>query len=390
MIIQSQRVILIALSLSLFACGKKGQTLPNAAQEYAVVTLKPTAIELNNSYPATIKGCQDIEIRPNVSGFITKLCVDEGALVRKGQLLFVIDPVQYQEAVKVAEANVKVAEANVATNELTVKNKRELEKKNIISDYDLQMAENQLATQKATLAQAQAQLTNARNNLSYTQVTSPSDGIVGNIPFRVGSLVSPSSATPLTVVSDFSKMFVYFSMNEKQILELTRQGKCALSQMPEVELQLADGSIYSEKGKIETLSGVIDQTTGAASIRATFSNPERVLRSGGSGNILVPVKNDSAIVIPQKATYEIQDKKYAFVVNDSSVVKIVGIEILPINNGQQYVVTSGLKAGDRVVVEGVGTTVKDGMTIKPITPEESAAKIQHAAQQASAMGAAKK
>ena len=383
MIIQSQRVILIALSLSLFACGKKGQTLPNAAQEYAVVTLKPTAIELNNSYPATIKGCQDIEIRPNVSGFITKLCVDEGALVRKGQLLFVIDPVQYQEAVKVAEAN-------VATNELTVKNKRELEKKNIISDYDLQMAENQLATQKATLAQAQAQLTNARNNLSYTQVTSPSDGIVGNIPFRVGSLVSPSSATPLTVVSDFSKMFVYFSMNEKQILELTRQGKGALSQMPEVELQLADGSIYSEKGKIETLSGVIDQTTGAASIRATFSNPERVLRSGGSGNILVPVKNDSAIVIPQKATYEIQDKKYAFVVNDSSVVKIVGIEILPINNGQQYVVTSGLKAGDRVVVEGVGTTVKDGMTIKPITPEESAAKIQHAAQQASAMGAAKK
>ena len=311
-------------------------------------------------------------------------------MVRKGQLLFVIDPVQYQEAVKVAEANVKVAEANVATNELTVKNKRELEKKNIISDYDLQMAENQLATQKATLAQAQAQLTNARNNLSYTQVTSPSDGIVGNIPFRVGSLVSPSSATPLTVVSDFSKMFVYFSMNEKQILELTRQGKGALSQMPEVELQLADGSIYSEKGKIETLSGVIDQTTGAASIRATFSNPERVLRSGGSGNILVPVKNDSAIVIPQKATYEIQDKKYAFVVNDSSVVKIVGIEILPINNGQQYVVTSGLKAGDRVVVEGVGTTVKDGMTIKPITPEESAAKIQHAAQQASAMGAAKK
>ena len=179
-------------------------------------------------------------------------------------------------------------------------------------------------------------------------------------------------------------------MNEKQILELTRQGKGALSQMPEVELQLADGSIYAEKGKIETLSGVIDQTTGAASIRATFLNPERVLRSGGSGNILVPIKNDSAIVIPQKATYEIQDKKYAFVVNDSSVVKIEGIEILPINNGQQYVVTSGLKAGDRIVVEGVGTTVKDGMTIKPITPEESAAKLQHAAQQASAMGAAKK
>ncbi|MCH5327530.1 MAG: efflux RND transporter periplasmic adaptor subunit [Coprobacter sp.] len=377
-----QKVIIIALSLSLFACDKKGQTSQNAVPEYAVITLAPEAIELNSSYPATIKGCQDIEIRPNVGGFITKLCVDEGSIVRKGQLLFVIDPIPYQEAVKVAEANVKVAEANAATAELTVNNKRELRKKDIISDYDLQMAENQLATQKAVLAQAQAQLTTARNNLSYTQVTSPSDGIVGNIPFRTGSLVGPTSATPLTVVSDITKMYVYFSMNEKQILDLTRQGNGALAQMPEVQLQLADGSIYPETGKIETLSGVIDPATGAASIRATFSNPDKILRSGGSGKILVPVKNDAALVIPQKATYEIQDKRYAFVVNDSSTVKIAGIEVLPINNGQQYVVTSGLNAGDRIVVEGVGTTVRDGMTIKPITPEESAAKIQQVTQAA--------
>lgn len=373
-----QKVIIIALSLSLFSCNKQGQTSQNAVPEYAVITLEPEAIELNSSYPATIKGRQDIEIRPNVGGFITKLCVDEGAMVRKGQLLFVIDPVPYQEAVKVAEANVHVAETNVATAELTVNNKKELRKKDIISDYDLQMAENQLATQQAVLAQAKAQLTTARNNLSYTQVTSPSDGIVGSIPFRTGSLVGPTSAAPLTVVSDISEMYVYFSMNEKQILELARQGNSALAQMPEVQLQLADGSLYSETGRIETLSGVIDPAIGAASIRATFPNPDRILRSGGSGKVLIPVKNEAALVIPQKATYEIQDKRYAFVVNDSSVVKITGIEILPVNNGQQYVVTSGLNAGDRIVVEGVGTTVRDGMIIKPITPEESAAKIKQA------------
>lgn len=381
MIFLSQRLVIVALSVTLFACGNKQQMGQQGLPEYAVVTITPSATDLNNVFPATIKGRQDIEIRPNVSGFITKLCVDEGTVVRKGQALFMIDPVQYEEAVNVAKATVNVARAGVATAELTTKNKRELQQKNIISEYDLQMAENTLASQKAALAQAEAQLVNAQKNLSYTTVTSPSDGIVGSIPFRVGSLVSPTSATPLTTVSDIAEMYVYFSMNEKQILNLVRQGKGttkdALDQMPEVQLQLVDGTVYSEKGKIETLSGMIDQLTGAASIRATFPNPDRILRSGGSGSVLIPEKNDSAIVIPQKATYEIQNKKFVFVLTDSAVVKSTQITISPIDNGQQYVVTSGLKAGDRIVVEGVGTTVRDGMTIKPITPAESAAKIQH-------------
>lgn len=393
-IIQSRKVMLVALGVSLFACSNKQQGMQQGVPDYAVITVEATPATLNSSYPATIRGRQDVEIRPNVSGFITKLCVDEGAVVKKGQTLFLIDPVQFEAAVNVARATVNVAEANVSTAKLTAENKRELAKKNIISEYDLQMAENTLASQEAALAQARAQLINAEKNLSYTEVTSPSDGVVGTFPYRVGSLVSPSSATPLTTVSDISEMYVYFSMNEKQILDMIRQADGStsgvLNGLPEVELQLADGTIYPEKGKISTLSGVIDQTTGSASIRATFKNPGQLLRSGGSGNIMIPVENEAAIIIPQKATYELQDKKFVFVVTDSSTVVSTEIKVLPQTNGQQYVVSSGLKPGDRIVTEGVGTSVRNGMKINPITPEQASARLQQATQQAAAMGNAKK
>lgn len=393
-IIQSRKVILVALGVSLFACSNKQQGMQQGVPDYAVITVEATPATLNSSYPATIRGRQDVEIRPNVSGFITKLCVDEGAVVKKGQTLFLIDPVQFEAAVNVARATVNVAEANVSTAKLTAENKRELAKKNIISEYDLQMAENTLASQEAALAQARAQLINAEKNLSYTEVTSPSDGVVGTFPYRVGSLVSPSSATPLTTVSDISEMYVYFSMNEKQILDMIRQADGStsgvLNGLPEVELQLADGTIYPEKGKISTLSGVIDQTTGSASIRATFKNPGQLLRSGGSGNIMIPVENEAAIIIPQKATYELQDKKFVFVVTDSSTVVSTEIKVLPQTNGQQYVVSSGLKPGDRIVTEGVGTSVRNGMKINPITPEQASARLQQATQQTAAMGNAKK
>ena len=378
MIIQSQRVILSTeIGLSLFSCGKQQQSGFNMVKEYPVTTLQPESVELNTSYPATIKGRQDIEIRPNVSGFITQLCVDEGATVHKGQLLFVIDPVQYEEAVKVAEAAVKVAEANVATAQLTADNKAELAKKNIISDYDKQMAFNTLATQKAALAQAKAQLINAKQNLSYTKVVSPSNGVVGTIPLRVGSLVSPGSVTPLTTVSDNSEMFAYFSLNEKQILELAREhgANNLVQNLPEVQLKLSDGTLYNQKGKIATISGIIDQSTGTSNLRAAFPNPDQLLRSGNTGDILVPIKLDSAILVPQAATYEMQDKRFVYIVQDDSTVKNTEIKILNVNDGKNFVVTSGLKAGDRIVLEGAGT-LKDGAQIKPISPEEAAAKLK--------------
>ena len=370
-------------ALLAFSCGNSQQGgMP--ALSLAVMTVEPTSQELNSAYPATIKGQQDIEIRARVSGYITKLCVDEGAVVHKGQPLFLIDAVPYQKAVQAAEAAVEVAKANVATTQLTVDSKTELHAQNIISDYDLQTAKNSLASAKAALAQAEAQLASAHNDLSYTTITSPSDGVVGTIPFRVGSLVGTTTQEPLTVVSDINKMFVYFSMNEKQLLALTRQKDGSVNSMigamPEVQLQLADGTMYPAKGKIETLSGVIDLSTGAVQMRATFPNAQRLLRSGGTGTVLIPSVLDSALLIPQSATYEVQDKKFVYVLGDSSKVKNTEITVFPLDNGKQYVVTSGLKPGEQVVVEGVAT-LRDGMPIQPITPEQSAAKVQAMTQQ---------
>ena len=370
-------------ALLAFSCGNSQQGgMP--ALSLAVMTVEPTSQELNSAYPATIKGQQDIEIRARVSGYITKLCVDEGAVVRKGQPLFLIDAVPYQKAVQAAEAAVEVAKANVATTQLTVDSKTELHAQNIISDYDLQTAKNSLASAKAALAQAEAQLASARNDLSYTTITSPSDGVVGTIPFRVGSLVGTTTQEPLTVVSD---------INEKQLLALTRQKDGSVNSMigamPEVQLQLADGTMYPAKGKIETLSGVIDLSTGAVQMRATFPNAQRLLRSGGTGTVLIPSVLDSALLIPQSATYEVQDKKFVYVLGDSSKVKNTEITVFPLDNGKQYVVTSGLKPGEQVVVEGVAT-LRDGMPIQPITPEQSAAKVQAMTQQMQQAAAAQK
>lgn len=369
---KSKIAYLMLISMGLFSCGNKMQ-LNTGVQEYAVITVTTSTSELEASYPATIKGKQDVEIRPKVSGFITKLCVDEGATVRKGQALFIIDPVQYQATAKAAEAAVQLAEANVATQRLTVNNKKELHAKKFISDSDLEIAQNQLASMEASLAQAKANLMSAKDNLAFTTVTSPSDGVVGTIPFRLGSLVSSSTSTPLTTVSDISEMYVYFSMTEKQLLALTRESHDiaeALSKMPAVGLKLADGSLYDQKGKVETVSGVIDQNTGSVSMRATFPNPGRILRSGGTGVISIPTITKDAILIPQKATYEIQDKKFVYVVGKDSKIKSTEIGVLSLNDGQNYVVTSGLKAGDRIVVDGV-STLKDNTEIKPITPQQA-------------------
>lgn len=376
------RIVLFAFCLALLSsCGKKGFDM-GGAPECAVQTLQPATVNLTSSYPATIKGKQDVEIRPQVSGFITKVCVDEGSMVRKGQVLFIIDPTQYEAAARSAKAAVATAEAAVSTQQITVDNKRALNKKNIISDYDLAMAENSLASAKAQLASAKAQLISAEQNLGFTNVKSPSDGIVNDIPYRLGSLVSPSITTPLTIVSDITEMYVYASLTEKELLELVRKDgsqSAAVETYPEVQLQLSDGSTYDQKGKIETISGVINANTGAVSIRATFPNSNHLLRSGGMGNLIIPYHMENALVVPQKATTEIQDKKFVFLQQPDNTVKMNEITILNIDNGQEYVVTSGLKQGDLIVIENVGT-LKDGQTIKPTTPAQSEANFQQAMQ----------
>ncbi len=361
---------LAVAALSLHSCGSKQQAPQATAPSLAVLTVQNTDSELNHNYPATIKGKTDIAIRPQVTGFITKVHVDEGQAVHKGQVLFTIDQVQYQAAVDQAEAAVNSAKTAVATAQLTEGNKRHLLDKNIISEYEWQMAANQLSQAKAQLSQAQAALTNARKNLAYTTVTAPSDGVVGTIPNREGSLASPSSAQPLTTVSDNSDVYAYFSLNEKDILELTDGGTKSLNEaiaaMPPVKLTLANGTKYPLEGKVATVSGVIDNTTGSASVRAIFDNPSGMLRSGNTAQISIPVSVRDAIIIPQKATFELQDLKYVFTLNDSNITVTTPIKILPVNNGKEYVVTEGLKPGDRIVIEGVGTSVRGDMPVNPV------------------------
>ena len=356
----------------LTGCGKS-QQMPEANKDFAVVTVQATTADLETSYPATIKGMQDIEIRPKVGGYLTKLLVDEGASVRKGQPLFLIDSEVYQAAVKQAEAQVRVMKANVATQKLTVENKQMLFKQNIISNYDMQMAENTLASYEAQLAAAEAQLMSARDNLRWCTVTAPADGVVGMIPYRVGSLVSASSAQPLTTVSSINQMYVYFSMTENQLLALTRESggvQAALKTMPQVRLVLSDGTEFGETGTVSTVSGVIDPSTGSVQMRATFNNASHLLRSGATGSVLIPTHANNVILIPQKATYEIQNKRFVYVMGADKKVTSREIQVLPQHNGQQFVVTSGLKAGEQVVVDGVNQ-LTNGMTINPITPKQA-------------------
>lgn len=359
--------------LTLTACGSSSQQMPEASNDYAVQTVQTTEASLNTSYPATIKGVQDIEIRPKIAGHITKVLVDEGDFVTAGQPLFLIDAVQYQAAVKSAKAAIAVVKANISTQQLTVNNKKQLLEKKIISQYDYDIAANTLKSYEAQLAQSQAALVEAENNLSYCTVKSPANGVVGTIPYRVGSLVSSSSAEALTTVSNISNVYVYFSMTEKQLLSLTKESggiTKAMAAMPAITLVMADGTQYNETGKVTAISGVIDQSTGAVQMRATFNNAGHILRSGGTGSVLIPTHSNNAILIPQKSTYEIQNKKFVYVLGSDNTVSSREIEVLSQNDGTNYVVISGLRAGERIVVDGVNQ-LKNGQKINPITPAQA-------------------
>jgi membrane fusion protein (multidrug efflux system) len=376
-----------ATIFGLTSCGNSNQQQMDMTPEIATLTVAEGSSDLASNFAATIKGKTDIEVRPLVSGFITQVHVDEGQRVSKGQVLFTLDQVQYQAAVDQAAASVNSARTALESAKLTAANKQALFDKNIISEYENQLAKNQLTQAQAALTQAQAALTTAKKNLSYTVVTAPSDGFVGSIPNREGSLASPSMVTPLTTVSDNSDVYAYFCLNEKDILELTQNGSKTLNQaiaeMPKVQLELSDGTVYPELGTVATVSGVIDSSTGAANVRARFKNTNGMLRSGSTGRIYIPNHLDNVILIPQKATFEIQDRRFVYVVNDSSKTVSTPIEVSPLNDGQQYVVTSGLTAGQRIVVEGVGTKVKEGMAIKPVdAAAKAAAADAQAAQQA--------
>lgn len=385
------KILLIAvLTVVLASCGggKSGGKPNFGDNEYAVRTVHGQNADLQTTYPATIKGVQDVEIRPKVSGFITKLCVKEGQQVKAGQLLFVIDNVTYAAAVRQAKAAVNAAKAQLNTARLTYNNSQKLFKNNVIGSYELQSSKNAMESAAAQLAQAEAAYVSAKQNLDFCFVTSPANGVIGDLPYRVGALVSASSQQALTTVSNNSTMQVYFSMTEKDLLDMTKTAggiNAAISSYPAVKLQLADGSIYNHPGKVATVSGVIDPTTGTVSMRADFPNPERVLKTGASGSIVVPHTATSAVVVPQDAVVEVQDKHFVYVVGKDNKVKYTPVEINSQNDGKNYIITSGLHIGDRFVVNGV-SSLQDGMEIKPLTEAQYADKLKKTEELGEAQG----
>lgn len=359
-----QLIGIIGCSVWLTSCKQSADTQV-ATGNYETMKVSTTDKALTTAYSATIRGRQDIEIYPQVSGTITELCVTEGEKVQKGQTLFIIDQVPYKAALNTAEANVQSARAALATAELTYNSNKELFAKQVVSNFTLKTAENDFLTAQAGLAQAEAQEVNARNDLSYTVVKSPSAGVVGTLPYRVGALVSASISQPLTTVSDNSSMYVYFSMTENQLLSLVRQYgtlDSALIQMPAIQLQLNDRSLYEVKGRIESISGVIDRQTGTVSVRAVFPNPDRLLHSGASGNVILPSTYEDCIVIPQEATVKQQDKVLVYKVVDGKAVSTL-ITVADVDDGRTYIVTGGLTVGDEIVAKGAGL-IREAMQIK--------------------------
>ena len=368
----------------LMACGGGGGRPTFGDNEYPVETVTAQNADLQTTYPATINGIQDVEIRPKTSGFLTQICVTEGQTVSAGQLLFVIDNETYQAQVRQSQAAVNTAQSQVNTAKLTYENSKQLFANKVIGEYELQTAENSYLSAQAQLSQAQAGLASAKENLSFCYVKSPSAGVVGTLPYKKGALVSGSNV--LTHVADISQMDVYFSLPERGILAMSQgEGgmRGAIDAFPPVKLQLADGSVYGVEGKVVSVSGVIDQTTGSVQLKARFANPEKVLKSGGSGSIIIPRSASEAIVIPQSVVTEVQNKKFIYLLKDSNKVAYTEITVDPQNDGNNYIVTSGLNIGDKYVTHGI-TKLSDQMEIVPITPQRYQEKIE---EQARAMSA---
>jgi membrane fusion protein, multidrug efflux system len=365
-------LVSISIIFILASCGrsKSGTSkTATAPKEYGFITLAPQKTVIYSEFPATIQGQQNVEIRPKIDGYLEFIYVDEGSVVRKGQLLFKISAPIYEQGVRTAEAYIKIAQADLKAAEMQVNKVRPLVEKNIVSRFELDAAQYALQSKQAALAQARASLINATTNLSYATIYSPADGVIGIIPFKIGSLVSSTNAQPLTTVSNIRNVYAYFSNNEKQELNFlahaqgnTLQEKIA--SLPPVTLVLANGSPYNQPGRIETIGGLVNVPTGSVSFRATFPNPTGLIRSGSSAIVRIPDTLYNALLIPQSATYQLQGKIFAYTIDQKDTIHSIAIQVNPITAGHAYVVEQGLKAGDRVVVEGVGN-LSDGSFIKP-------------------------
>ncbi|MEZ4793160.1 MAG: efflux RND transporter periplasmic adaptor subunit [Gelidibacter sp.] len=353
----------IALFLS---CGDKEQAPqgPQGPMPFQVTEIPQRTVTGYTSYPTSIEGIVNSEVRAKISGYITDVLVDEGQKVRKGQVLFKLETQSLNQDADAAKANVNAAQVEV--DKL-----KPLVEKNIISNV-------QLETAKAKLQQAKSGYNSIVANIDYGSIKSPVDGYVGSIPLRKGSLVSPSSTEPLTTVSDISKVYAYFSMNEKEYLDFIQnaEGKdmeAKIKNLPKVTLILANGSTYDQEGRIETINSQVNANTGSISFRAVFDNPSRLLTNGNSGKIRVPKTYKDVVVVPKESTYEQQGSYYVYKIAKDSMAVSTRIAVLA-DVDNLYVVSDGLKQDDKIVAKGVAK-LRGDTKIKPMeVPFDSIAK----------------
>jgi len=315
----------------------------------------------------------NVEIRPQVEGYLEKIYVDEGAYVKAGQLLFKIDPRVYDEQLNNAKSNLLAAQANMEKAKVEVDRLTPLVENNVISDVQLKTAKAAYDAAKASVEQSKAMVGNAQINVGYTYIKAPVSGYIGRIPYKLGSLVGKGEDQPLTVLSDVSEVYAYFSMSESDFIVFKNkyEGNTLeekIKHVPPVELILADDSAYTQKGKIELVEGQFDKTVGAINFRASFPNPSRILRTGNTGKIRLPQMFKSVLIVPQDATFEIQDKTFVYAVGDSNKIVTKPITISG-RTTNYYYVSNGLKAGEKIVLSSQSTMLmgglRDGMRITP-------------------------
>jgi len=364
-------VLMIAMAFIFYACKSKNADAGYAQmppQDLPVITVGSVPANTYQYYTASLQGSRDIEIRPQVDGYINKIYVDEGARVKKGQLLFKIDPQPYVEQLNNANALSMAAKASLEDAEINVNKLVPLVQNNVISDVQLKSAQAAYNVAKANVAQTAAAVQSARINLGYTSITAPASGYIGRIPYKVGSLVGRSTPEPLTVLSETKDVRAYFSMSELNFQQFKEQfpGNTIeekIKQMPPVELLLATDSVYPQKGKVELAEGQFNKTTGTINFRATFSNAQGLLRSGNTGKIRIVRNLGNSIVIPQEATYELQDKIFVYAVGDSNKVISKPITVKG-TSGNYYLVQSGINQGEKIVYAGLDR-LRDGAVIQP-------------------------
>ncbi len=370
-------LICIALLLAtcvISACGKKKNAeMPQT--KYETKVLQPEERVYNMTFPASLEGVNEAKVYPQVEGVIKSKNYTSGTLVHKGQTLFVIDPTEYQLSVQSAEAELSVAKAKLETTKLQYESNQELFTKKVISDYVLKTSLNDYNSAKASVQQAEAQLNIARTNLGYCSVTAPFDGYISSNNYGIGDMATRGNY--LCIVSDHREIKADFSMDESQLLHIIQKFQLKVTEkgligannqnardlMPTVKLKLKDGSIYKYEGKLTRTDATLNEGTGTATCEASFTNPDGVLRSGLTAMVILPIQFDSVLVVPQTAAVNLQDQKMFYRVKEDGTVEGILCEVYPSDDGKDYFIMSGLKAGDEVVTNGV-RKLSNGMKIR--------------------------